>query len=104
MTTDRSYRPLTRRFFAGLAKGLLSFYLAASLPLSAWALFARVDGFHGEAEKRLPGTVEWERIHANDKLGEGTTVRTGPNSGLELETDRGHRFVLKSDSLLELSG
>ncbi|MFA5975513.1 MAG: FecR domain-containing protein [Elusimicrobiota bacterium] len=85
-------------------RGLLSFYLAGCLSLAAWAApTGRVDVLRGQADKRLPGVVQWEAVQPGDKLEEGTTVRTGDQSELQILTGRGHRFVVKSATLFELT-
>jgi len=86
-----------------LAKGLLFLCVLGGLGMPALAKPAIVDRMQGTVEKRLPNGLDWEKVTPGEKLPEGTTVRTAENSEVDLETSRGHRFHVKSETVFELT-
>jgi len=85
-----------------LATSLL-FLLPYLLPAQSLAAQAKVDHIHGVADFRSPQSLDWQRLHTGDSLSEGSVIRTSDNSDVELLTSRGHRFVVRSVTQLELT-
>lgn len=47
--------------------------------------------------------VGWSPVVPGDRLEQGGVLRTGTNSSADIQTDRGHSFRLRSDSIFELT-
>lgn len=86
-----------------ITSSLLFLCLLGILSMPAFAKPAIVDQMRGTVEKRLPNALDWEPVTPGEKLPEGTTVRTADNSEVDLETARGHRFHIKSETVFELT-
>jgi hypothetical protein len=96
--------PAPRKCFASvLAKGLLFFCLASVLGSGVWATPARVDEVHGDVQKRAVGVLRWEAVTPGEKIEEGSSIKTGPNSSVEIVTEQGHRFVVNSETTIEFT-
>jgi hypothetical protein len=65
--------------------------------------FARLGDFEGKVEVQLQAAEPWIPAERNLPLVEGTWLRTGPASRLEIELDEGSAWRLGPDSLVEIS-
>lgn len=64
---------------------------------------ARIEKIQGIVELRAPSMLDWEKITPGQKVPEGSTLRTRANSSADVLTGRGHRYVLKADTILQIS-
>lgn len=93
-----------RKLFArSLAKGLFFLFLTALLPIRAGAAPARIDDVHGDVQKRAVGALGWEKVTPGEKVEEGSTIRTGPNSQADILTEQGHHFQVRSETTIEFT-
>src|SRR5689334_21838683 len=81
---------------------VLALFIAFLAP-NTWAAFAQIERMKGTVQFREPNTVEWNDVRYGDKLQEGTAVRTGPRSQIDLKLSNGHKIRLTQDSVLTLS-
>jgi hypothetical protein len=70
---------------------------------NVWAGEAHVVRLSGTVEERLQGQLTWQAMVRGDKISEGTNLRTGADSELELVTDRGHHLQVKSNTRITLT-
>lgn len=59
--------------------------VAASRPVDAQPIVARVIDAFGDVQYLAPGTTEWKRCAVGDEYPEGTQVRTGVRSSVKLQ-------------------
>jgi len=90
-------------FARSLAAGLFFLCLSSLLSGQVQAGVAKVDHLHGTVEVRLPQALDWQPVHIGDPLPEGAMIRTGNDGEAELTTSRGHQWVVRSGSQLELT-
>jgi len=104
MNNELQALPATRKLFAKpLANGLLFLFLAGLLPSSLFAAPARLDEVHGDVQKRAVGALRWESVAPGEKIEEGASIKTGPNAEAEILTEQGHRFVVRSETIIEFT-
>jgi hypothetical protein len=85
-----------------LASGTLVF-LCLGFAAPIWAGPAVVVQMKGDVQRKLAGSTDWAEVEIGDRLEEGTTIRTGAKSSIDLDLDRGHRLRLTADTSLILS-
>src|SRR5258708_26072294 len=92
-------KPVTRR----LVTSLLFLCLGGLIPSRVFAVPARIDEAHGDVQMRAVGSLAWQPVTPGEKVPEGSTIRTGPNSLAEILTDRGHRFHIAAETTIEFT-
>jgi hypothetical protein len=68
-----------------------------------WAGPAIVVQMKGEVERKLPDSTDWSEVEVGDRLVEGTTIRTGPKSTVNLDLGQGHHLRIAPETSLVLS-
>lgn len=54
----------------------------------------------GEVRARSKEGEEWKTLHINDRLKQGSSIRTGDESGVEINFEDGDSFLMRSNSTL----
>jgi hypothetical protein len=54
-------------------------------------------------QKRAVGALQWENVTPGEKIEEGSSIKTGLNSQIEIVTEEGHRFVVHSETTLSFT-
>src|ERR1035437_1554776 len=87
----------------GLAGRVLFLCLVGLLGRTAFGEPARVDEVHGDVQKRAVGTFKWDDVTPGEKVEEGATVKTGPNSQADILTEQGHHFIVQAETTIEFT-
>ena len=86
-----------------LGDRLLFICVAGLLSSAVFAQPARVDKVRGEADKRAVGTLTWRRVTPGERVEEGSMMRTGPASEVDILTEQGHHFLIHSETTIEFT-
>src|ERR1017187_4103243 len=87
----------------GLAGRVLFLCLVGFVSPMVWGAPARVDEVHGDVQKRGVGGLRWYPVTPGEKIEEGSALKTGANSQVDILTEQGHRFTKRSESALEFT-
>jgi hypothetical protein len=92
-----------KRFAKSLANVWLFLCLSVTLASVSGAAPARIEVMHGDVQKRAAGALRWDPVTPGEKVEEGATIKTGPNSDTEILTEQGHRFTIHSETTIEFT-
>jgi hypothetical protein len=72
--------------------------LLKGVPVDGRVLFVK-----GDVAVRIAGGESWTTLRPNDPVRQGSLIRTGPESAVEIAFDDGTSFLLRSDTTLSLN-
>ena len=72
--------------------------LLKGVPVDSRVLFVK-----GDVTVRAAGGESWTALQPNDLVRQGSLIRTGPESAVEIAFDDGTSFLLRSDTTLGLN-
>jgi hypothetical protein len=79
-------------------KLIIPIELLKGLPMDGRVTFVK-----GDVAIQLENTKEWKTVHMNERISEGSRIRTGKESALEVTYEKGVVFLMRADTLLKIT-